>query len=91
MGIEDGMKRRPEGIPPGDLSDEDLVREVEHLHATRHETFLHGTGDAFDTHTSRMLSLEYEYRRRFAAVLTPDPLRTRAGSRRAAAVGRGGS
>ncbi len=86
------MKHRPEGVPPGELSDEDLVREVEHLHETRHETFLHGTRDAFDTHTSRMLSLEYEYLRRFALALTPDPLRTRAGSRRAAAAaGRVGS
>ncbi len=83
-----GMKHRPEGIPAAQLSDEDLVREVDQLHATRHDAFLHGTRDAFDTHTARMLSLEYEYLRRFAAIIGPNPLRTRAGSRQAAAAGR---
>ncbi len=83
-----GMKHRPEGIPAAQLSDEDLTREVDQLHMTRHDAFLHGTRDAFDTHTARMLSLEYEYLRRFAAVIGPDPRRTRAGSRQAAEAGR---
>ncbi|WP_250279562.1 DUF6158 family protein [Frankia sp. Cppng1_Ct_nod] len=79
------MTHRPDGIPPAQLSDEDLAHEVEHLHETRHETFLHGSSDAFETHTARMLSLEHEYLRRFAGAIRPDPRRTRAGSRRAAA------
>jgi hypothetical protein len=82
------MRHRPEGIPAAQLSDEDLIREVDQLHVTRHQTFLHGTRDAFDTHTARMLSLEHEYLRRFAARSGPDPLRTRAGSRRAAGADR---
>jgi hypothetical protein len=53
---------------------------------TRHETFLHGGQDAFETHTSRMLALEHEYLRRFPDALTPDPLRTRAGRRLAAGL-----
>src|SRR5918911_817820 len=53
------------GIPPTDLSDDDLERELAHLHETRHETFLNGTEDALETHTRRMLELEQEYLRRF--------------------------
>jgi hypothetical protein len=78
------MGHHPEGIDPARLSDDDLAREVSHLHATRHETFLSGTEDALEAHTARMLSLEGEYLRRFPDRATPHPLRTRAGSRSAA-------
>jgi hypothetical protein len=80
------MLHRPEGIPASQLSDEDLLREVAHLHATRHETFLHGGKDAFATHTTRMLALEHEYLRRFPETASPDPRRSRTGTRRAAGV-----
>lgn len=69
------------GIPPGDLSDGDLERELRHLHRTREETFFNGSQQALERHTSRMLELEGEYRRRLPDRLTPQELRTREGSR----------
>jgi Family of unknown function (DUF6158) len=78
------MAHHPEGIDPKRLSDDDLAREVSHLHATRHDTFLAGSEDALEAHTSRMLELEGEYLRRFPDRAAPHPLRTRAGSRSAA-------
>jgi hypothetical protein len=53
------------GIPPGDLSDEDLERELRHTHEQRHDTFLNGTSEALSTHTRRMHELELEYLQRF--------------------------
>lgn len=78
------MAEHPNGIDPAELSDDDLRREVGHLHETRHETMLNGSEDALDHHTSRMLALEAEFLRRFPAEGAPDPLRTRAGSRKEA-------
>jgi len=78
------MTSRPAGIEPGDLTDDDLHRELEHLHETRHSTVLHGTESALETHTERMLALEREFLRRFPVEAAPDPARTRAGSRHAA-------
>jgi Family of unknown function (DUF6158) len=66
------------GIPASELSDDDLERELAHLHATRHETFLNGSEDALETHTERMLALESEYLRRFPERAAPDPARVRA-------------
>jgi len=66
------------GIPGSQLSDDDLDRELLHLHRTRHETFLNGTEDALETHTKRMLELEAEFLRRFPDRATPDPARVRA-------------
>jgi hypothetical protein len=74
------MTDRSHGIPPTELADDDLRREVAHLHHTRHDTLLGGSEDALEAHTKRMLALEQEFLRRFA----PDPMRTRAGSRAAA-------
>lgn len=73
-----------QGIPPEQLSDDDLRRHLEHLHATRHETLLDGSEDAFHVHTQRMMSLEREFLRRFPHEAAPDPRRTRAGSRQEA-------
>jgi hypothetical protein len=75
------------GVPAADLDDEAVRREMTHLHQTRHDVVLGGSEDALNTHTARMLELEQEYLRRFADEGSPDPLRTRAGSR--AADGRG--
>jgi hypothetical protein len=69
------------GVPPEQLSDDDLDRELAHLHETRHETFLNGSGDALEAHTHRMQALEGEYLRRFPERVAPDPARTRAGRR----------
>lgn len=74
----------PTGVPPQELADEDLEREVAHLHETRHDTFHNASEDALEAHTRRMLALEAEYLRRFPERSAPDPMRTRAGSRLAA-------
>jgi len=69
------------GIPPGELSDEDLERELRHLYETRADTFFGGSDQALATHTQRTLALEAEYARRFPDRVRPDELRTRDGSR----------
>jgi len=53
-----------EGVTGSDLAEEDLLRELKHLHETRHDTFLHGGPDALERHTTRTVELEYEYLRR---------------------------
>jgi hypothetical protein len=78
------MTDRSHGIPPHELADDDLRREVAHLHETRHDVMLGGSESAFRAHTERMLALEQEFLRRFPAEGAPDPRRTRAGSREAA-------
>jgi uncharacterized protein DUF6158 len=75
------MTKRPGGIPAADLEDEDLKRELHHLYETREETFFHGSGDAFEIHTERMLELEQEYALRRPQDTKADPARTRTGSR----------
>lgn len=75
------------GVRAVELDDESVRREMAQLHSTRHDVVLGGSEDALATHTARMLELEQEYVRRFADEGSPDPLRTRAGSR--AADGRG--
>jgi hypothetical protein len=72
------------GVPPSELDDERLTREMEHLHETRTHTVRTGSEDALQAHTERMLELEAEWLRRFPDEGAPDPLRTRSGSREAA-------
>jgi hypothetical protein len=72
------------GVSPEDLAESDLIRELEHLHRTRHDTFLHGAPDALREHTSRSAELEQEYLRRHPE-RDVDPARTRAGARGSAA------
>lgn len=36
------------GVPPGELADIDLEREVAHLHETRHDTFRNASEDALE-------------------------------------------
>lgn len=69
------------GQSAADIADEDLEREVAHLHETRHQTFLNGSADALTAHTERMLELEAEYAKRFPGNTRPDPLRMRDTSR----------
>jgi hypothetical protein len=52
------------GPAPSQLGDDDLMHEMEQLHATRHETFLHGSEAALTHHSDRMVALEQEYLRR---------------------------
>jgi hypothetical protein len=68
------------GVSPEDLAETDLIRELEHLHRTRHDTFLHGAPDALREHTRRSAELEREYLRRHPE-RDVDPARTRAGAR----------
>jgi hypothetical protein len=75
------MTDRSHGVRPAELDDDDLRREMTHLHETRHDTVLGGSEDALEAHTRRMLELEAEFLRRFPAEGAPDPRRTRAGSR----------
>jgi hypothetical protein len=72
------------GVPAARLTDSDLRRELERLHATRHDAVVGGSQNALETHTRRMLELESEYLTRFPSEAAPDPSRTRAGARRAA-------
>lgn len=55
-----------ESTGPGvaELSDEDLLRQLAHIHETRTETLRHGSEDALTHHTHRMAALEQEYLRR---------------------------
>lgn len=69
------------GIDPRDLTEEDLLRELRHLHATRTETLLHGSGEALANHTIRTRELEQEYLRRHPE-RDVDPGRLRDGARR---------
>lgn len=79
-GIVIGEGNNVPGVRPEDLAESDLLRELQHLHQTRHDTFLHGSPDALRAHTSRTAELEDEYLRRHPE-REVDPARTRAGAR----------
>ena len=67
---------RTTGPAAADLGDQDLRRELAHLHETRHETFLHGSDSALAAHTQRTGELEQEYlRRNPGREVDPDRLR----------------
>ena len=53
-----------QGVPADELTEDDLLRELEQLHRTRHETFLHGPTQALQHHSERLAELELEYLRR---------------------------
>ena len=52
------------GVDPHELDEQQLMRELETIHRTRHDTFLHGSNDALRMHNERMAGLEGEYLRR---------------------------
>ncbi|MGW0994825.1 DUF6158 family protein [Streptomyces sp. NPDC002520] len=52
------------GVDPGRLDDLQLMKELETIHRTRHDTLLYGSNDALRTHNERMAQLEGEYLRR---------------------------
>jgi len=66
------------GVPAGALSDEDLSRELGHLHETRDDTFRHGSPQALEHHDARTAELEAEFLRRFPD-RSVDPRRLRTG------------
>ncbi|MEV6684657.1 DUF6158 family protein [Streptomyces sp. NPDC051130] len=69
-----------------DLEESVLLKELEAIHRTRHETLLHGSDDALATHTKRMHELEDEYLRRHPR-RAQTPARTRSGARARTADG----
>ncbi len=54
-----------DGVPPRDLSADDLTRELSSLYRTRQDTLRHGSDSALAAHDRRTGELEHEYRRRF--------------------------
>jgi hypothetical protein len=78
--IGDVDAERATGVSALDLTDDDLLRELEDLHRTRHDTLRHGSDDALEMHDERMTELEAEYLRRFPE-REVDPQRLRAGAR----------
>jgi hypothetical protein len=69
-----------DGIPASELDEEDLDRELAHLHETRHDVFLHGSVQALRHHTQRTDDLEREYLHRHPE-REVDPERLRSGAR----------
>lgn len=55
-----------EGVPATELDDDDLERELAHLHEKRHDIFLDGSVDQLHNHTARTHELEQAYLQRFA-------------------------
>ena len=70
----------PVGIPPQDLADEDLFRELGSLYRTREDTLRHGSDDALRFSSERTQALETEYLRRYPQ-REVDPQRLRSGAR----------
>ncbi|MGW5231046.1 DUF6158 family protein [Streptomyces nodosus] len=52
------------GVDPGRLTDQQLMKELETIHRTRHDALLYGSNDALRAHNDRMARLEGEYLRR---------------------------
>ncbi|MEV6396241.1 DUF6158 family protein [Streptomyces sp. NPDC051907] len=52
------------GVEPAGLDDQQLLRELESIHRTRHDTLLHGSQHALVAHSIRMTELEAEYLKR---------------------------
>lgn len=69
-----------QGVDPRELSEQDLFRELTHLHETRSDALFHGPTDAFARHTSRTKELENEYLLRHPE-RDVDPDRLRSGAR----------
>lgn len=57
-------ERPRHGRAAADLSEAELLRELKHLHLTRHEMFLHAPAQAMVAHSERQHELEDEYLRR---------------------------
>jgi hypothetical protein len=67
------------GIDPAELSDEDLVREMNSLHRTRLDTLRHAADSALANHLRRTAELETEYLTRYPG-REVDPSRLREGA-----------
>ncbi len=73
------------GVDPDRLDDQQLMKELETIHRTRHDTLLYGSNDALRAHNDRMARLEGEYLRRNPRRFVA-PGRTREGARERAAA-----
>ncbi|MGH3715803.1 MAG: DUF6158 family protein [Micromonosporaceae bacterium] len=69
------------GVPAEQLSEDDLVREMESLSRTRVTTLRHGSEQSLAEHDRRTAELENEYLRRHPQ-REVDPGRLRSGARR---------
>ena len=58
-----------EGIPAADLGDDDLERELRHLHEKRHDILVDGTADQLRNHSARARELERAYLQRLTMQL----------------------
>ncbi|MCX4996898.1 DUF6158 family protein [Streptomyces longwoodensis] len=74
------------GVDPDRLDDQQLMKELETIHRTRHDTLLYGSNDALKAHNDRMAVLEGEYLRRNPRRFVA-PGRTREGARERTADG----
>ncbi len=74
------MTDHDSGVAPVELDERQLLRELEAIHRTRHETLLYASVEALRHHSSRMAALEGEYLRRHPD-RAPASGRTRAGAR----------
>ncbi|MEU0053923.1 DUF6158 family protein [Streptomyces sp. NPDC006184] len=68
------------GVDPSRLDDQQLMKELETIHRTRHDTLLYGSNDALRAHNERMAQLEGEFLRRNPRRLVSSS-RTREGAR----------
>ncbi|MEV5439946.1 DUF6158 family protein [Streptomyces sp. NPDC052682] len=94
MNEHDDQGRTATGVDPGHLDDQQLMKELETIHRTRHDTLLYGSNDALRAHNERMAQLEGEYLRRnprrpVAAGRTREGARERTGSDSATPAGPG--
>ncbi|GAA1010428.1 hypothetical protein GCM10009564_28470 [Streptomyces thermogriseus] len=64
MNEHDEGDRTMTGVAPDQLDDQQLMKELETIHRTRHDTLLYGSNDALRAHNERMAQLEGEYLRR---------------------------
>ncbi|MDQ0957729.1 hypothetical protein QFZ66_001607 [Streptomyces sp. B4I13] len=78
------------GVDPDRLDDQQLMKELETIHRTRHDTLLHGSNDALRAHNDRMAQLEGEYLRRNPRRFV-SPGRTREGARERGPGANGGA
>jgi hypothetical protein len=80
MNAYDEWETAMTGVAPSRLDDQQLMKELENIHRTRHDTLLYGSNDALRAHNGRMAELEGEYLRRNPQRLVASG-RTREGAR----------
>ncbi|KAA0941952.1 MULTISPECIES: DUF6158 family protein [Streptomyces] len=64
MNAHDERDLTTTGVDAARLDDQQLMKELETIHRTRHDTLLHASDDALQAHNERMALLEGEYLRR---------------------------